>query len=105
MTFEIWLSDRVKDPLIGSTSFGKFLQRMANRLVVGAARYGNAKSTDQFLTRLKAEVREYTKTGNAEHLINAANYCFLETIAPEHKHSHFEQTTKSVTRDVLGMRF
>jgi hypothetical protein len=86
-------------------AFGLWIQRMANRLIVGAFRYdkGRPMRKARYLTRLKAEVAAYDRTGNIEHLINAANYCFLESAAPEHQRSHFAHASRSVTRDDLGM--
>lgn len=84
----------------------KFAQGMADRLIVGIFRYDKGKPLKKakYLTRLKAEVAEYERTGNQEHLINAANYCYLETQAPEHPKSHFKHHHKSVTRDKLKMK-
>jgi hypothetical protein len=75
-----------------------FMQRQVNRLQTGQARYGPPIATKRYLTRLSAEVDAYVLTGNAEHLINAANYCLLESIAPEHKKFHFDNTVESVMR-------
>ena len=58
----------------------------------------------ELLTRLKAEIAEYERTGNIEHLINASNYCYLESNWPEHKKSHFKHVSKSVTRDKMKMK-
>ena len=82
--------------------FRWFLQGMANRKAVGALRYGDAKKEQLYLTRLTTELSAYKRTGNQEHLFNIANYCFLETITPEHPKSHFDPTAKSATRRQLG---
>lgn len=88
-------------------AFKKFVQQMANRLVVGTFQYDKGKPVKaaKYLTRLEAEIKAYRETGNQEHLINASNYCFLEIQAPEHKKSNFKHESKSITRDVLGMKF
>ena len=79
-----------------------FLQRMANRISVGHFRYGKPDKDKMYLSRLKLEVKAYSKTGNSEHLLNAANYCFLESQAPENKKFHWDDTTESVTRKKFG---
>jgi hypothetical protein len=87
--------------------FLKFAQQMANRLIVGSWRYDHGKPivAARFLTRLKVEVKEYERTGDREHLINAANYCCLEDIAPENEKWHKGNDNKpSVTRDKLRMK-
>ena len=77
---------------------------MANRLIMGNYRYdkGYPIKRAKFLTRLKLEIEEYEKSGNQEHLINIANYAFLEMEAPEHKNSHFKEVDFSVTRSKIG---
>lgn len=86
------LAQTVKKP------FKDFSQRMANRLMQGDARYGAPRKDKNYMTRLIMEVKAYRKSGNQEHLINVANYCVLETIAPEHPKFHFDNTVESVTR-------
>ncbi len=79
-------------------TFKVFAQSLLNRLYVGELRYGMANKRKKYLSRLKKEVQEYSKTGNAEQLINIANYAILEWIAPEHPKHHFNPAAKSVTR-------
>jgi len=78
--------------------FWRFLQRMADRLVQGHHRYGRADRRQRYMTRLEKEVQAYRKTGNREHLMNAANYCFLECYYPEHPKTGYDPSVKSVTR-------
>lgn len=75
-----------------------FFESMAHRLIQGDARYGKPHKKKKYLTRLKLEINAYDKTGNAEHLINVANYCWLELMAPEHVNHHLDATVESVTR-------
>ena len=75
-----------------------FAQAMLNRLFVGELRYGPAKKIQRYDLRLGKEMRAYRETGNAEHLINIANYCVLEWIAPGHPKHHFDPAVDSVTR-------
>lgn len=79
-----------------------FLQSMVNRLAVGHLRYREPHKGKCYQTRAVKELEAYTRTGNQEHLYNAANYCFLETVAPQHPNSHFDPTAKSATRRQLG---
>ena len=104
MTLKLWWPQKGIDKALG---FGVFAQRMANRLIVGTYRYDGGRPTRRarYLRRLKAEVAEYDRTGNQEHLVNAANYAFLEMEAPEHPRAYFSEVDFSVTRDGLGMPF
>jgi hypothetical protein len=90
----LW-SDKVER---GPVPFQLFVQKMANRLIVGHWRYGAPDKRQKYLTRMKKELEAYVKTGNVEQLINIANYAMLESIAPEHPQAHFDNTINSVTR-------
>lgn len=79
-------------------TFWRFIQRMADRLVQGHYRYGKADPQQKYMSRLEREVKEYRLTGNREHLLNAANYCFLESVYPEHTKTGYDPTVESVTR-------
>ena len=76
----------------------RFMQAMISRLAQGHYRYGVPNRREKYLTKIKLEIEAYEKQGNIEHLFNAANYCLLETIAPEHKKSHADPYAPSVTR-------
>jgi hypothetical protein len=93
---EIYWTKKLK--IKNEAGFQTFIQRMANRIAQGFARYGNPDKRKKYFTRLKLEVKAYQKTGNAEHLINIANYAHLEDEAPEHPKHHFDQSVESVTR-------
>jgi hypothetical protein len=76
----------------------QFVQRMTNRIVTGHIRYGLPSRRHSYLTRMTLELKAYKKTGNAGHLINIANYCYLENECPENNKYHFDNTVDSVTR-------
>lgn len=80
----------------------EFLQGMVNRLAVGSIRYGFPTPGQRYMSRMQAEVEAYVKTGNREHLINIANYAYLENIVPEHEHSHYADKVESATRKRFG---
>src|SRR6267378_795295 len=79
--------------------FEQFAQHMANRLAFGEARYGATDKRQKYVTRMAMELAKYKRTGNAEHLYNIANYCVLETIAPENQRYHHDGDAPSATRD------
>jgi hypothetical protein len=93
---EIFWSKKLHLP--NELAFQKFVQEQANRLMQGFCRYGGPDRSQRYLTRMKKELKAYEKTGNAEHLINLANYCHLEDFAPENPKYHFDNTIGSVTR-------
>lgn len=75
-----------------------FLQKMVNRLIQGFVRYGASTKEQKYMTRMYLEMKAYKRTGNQEHLFNIANYCILESMAPENKKFHFDGSVDSVTR-------
>jgi hypothetical protein len=84
-------------------SFGLFVQRMANRIQAGEVRYGAPQLRKQYKSRMEFEVAAYHKTGNMEHLLNIANYAWLESEKPQHKKFHFDTGADSATRDKFGV--
>ncbi len=90
--------DSLAVPPSEHSAFVSFLQRMMNRRQVGYTRYGATQKRQQYLTRMKKELVAYEQTGNMEQLLNIANYCFLESFAPENKKFHFDNSVESVTR-------
>ena len=50
------------------------------------------------MTRLVMETKAYRRSGNREHLLNIANYAYLESICPENPKFHFDPEAKSATR-------
>jgi len=81
--------------------FLDFVQKMANRLMVGFYRYGPVNKRQDYRKRLKGAVKHYDKTGNTEFLIDAANYCWLEFCAPSHPKAHFEVSDSLGSRVIL----
>ena len=100
MEIKLWWSDKIKGQ--SSEPIVDFIQKMINRLVVGHLRQGPPKVEQRYMTRMFMELKAYKKTGNMEQLINIANYCLLESQAPENKKFHFDATVDSVTRGKLG---
>lgn len=94
---EIFFTSKIKIP--NQEAFRQFIQRMAYRVIEGHCRYGAPSKEKLYLTRLMKEIKAYKKTGNAEHLLNVANYCHLEMCAPEHPKHHYDNTVDSVTRN------
>lgn len=79
-----------------------FLQACLNRLMVGGLRYGIIPMRNElYLKQITLELKAYRRNGNFEHLINAANYCYLESRAPQNKKFHFDPTAASATREEL----
>ncbi len=103
MKLEIEIPDSVRLDAGTLRLFRAFMQGMANRRAVGALRYGDKPIAKQkYLSRLEREIKAYRKCGNFEHLLNVANYAFLEGVAPENKKLYFDPNAESVTRGEFG---
>ena len=99
MKFEIQWSDKVGQK---SRPFQDFIQKMANRIIQGHYRYGHPNKDQNYMTRIGLELKAYRYYGNIEQLYNIANYCWLESQAPENSKFHCDTAALSVTRFKLG---
>lgn len=102
MEGKIWLSDKALHDVREKKRFFDFTQKMASRISMGHLRYGQPMKELKMLTRLRMELKAYRKTGNMEHLINIANYAWLESEVPENPKFHFDPTAESATRAKMG---
>lgn len=78
--------------------FRCFMQCQIDRLVVGEHRFGTPDKRKRYLDRIHKELKAYKLSGNMEHLLNLANYAFLESEAPQNRNFHFDPLIDSVTR-------
>lgn len=70
-----------------------FLQRMANRLGMGSYRHEKGAGPDaaqDYLRRARYCLDQYDRTGSLELLVDAANYCYLESATPLHGDATWE---------------
>lgn len=95
MNVTLWLSDKIQIP---HDSLSRFAQQMFNRITVGEVRYGAPGREKGYMSKMEREVKAYRRTGNREHLINVANFAWLESEWPEHAHHHFDAGVGSVHR-------
>lgn len=106
LTIPITITTPDRDGIHQDTAahYRMWLQAMASRRWVGELRYEKGRGPirrQKYLTRLKREVEAYEKTGNVEHLINVANYAFLENEKPERPGGcHWDAMVESVARHV-----
>lgn len=99
---ELKLPGTLPIPFQDLVEFRAFMQQCLNRAGVGNLRYGPPAVRKKYMTRIRKEFRAYTKTGNAEHLFNIAVYCWLETVQPQHRNQHWDDTAESATRGEMG---
>lgn len=103
MTLELHIPDSIPLDPQTTANFRGFLQAVVNRRCVGVLRYGDKpRAKQRYMDRGGREWREYRRTGNFEHLLNVAVYCFLESEAPQNKRFHFDAGVGSVTREEFG---
>lgn len=95
---QVWWTKKANIPCAEKVSFERFLNKMSRRIVAGHHQYGLPNKRKRYMTRMELELKEYKRTGNVEHLVNIANYAWLENEAPENKNFHFDNTVDSVTR-------
>lgn len=79
-----------------------FLQGMADRMGVSWRKYGLVedaypKAVDAVLS-LKQRLALYESTGNAEWLMDVANFAMIEFMRPRHELAHYDPDVKSPGR-------
>lgn len=94
----VFWSDKLGIPREEKAAFFAFINSMAARINIGHSRYGTPNRRKNYKKRLEMEVIAYHQTGNFEHLMNIANYAWLESFAPIHPKFHHDATVDSVTR-------
>lgn len=75
-----------------------FCELMDNRLVMGVMRYGLMKRTVpafQDVKKAMARIGIYCETGNAEALVDAANYLRAEFNRSQHPQRHFHSVDRA----------
>jgi hypothetical protein len=78
--------------------FSRFMDRMVARLMMGWVNGYGFHRRYRYLTRIQMELAAYENTGNKEHLVNLANYAYLEFHKPEREGAYYDPGVESVTR-------
>lgn len=97
--------DTVPDNLAETEWSDEFESRMRARLMQGAFRYGPIGSKKPKFDRIGSaskRMAEYVRTGNAEHLVDAANMLLLEYVAADHPMYHFQSLDDAEHTEVTG---
>lgn len=75
----------------------QFERLMRNRLMMGALRYGGLRTpsnpgatTDLNVNQMIQRTQRYIETGNAENLVDVANFALAEFVQQRHPKFHFE---------------
>ncbi len=75
----------------------QFIQGMVNRMCQGLATYGpitkERMEKINMIKSLEQRIEKYKETGNTEWLMDAANYCMMEFMFPNHPNGHFKATS------------
>jgi hypothetical protein len=85
-----------------------FIQRMQNHIVVSHYKYGWTADTyahklaDPYACAMQ-RMELYQKTGNTEHLIDAANFMMIEYTYPQHPQAHFRGTDSQESPGLVGI--
>lgn len=74
----------------------RFVDGMRNRMIVSFHKYGPVAhgypDRVNALDSLEERIQRYRETGNAEWLIDAANFAMIEFMHPSHPDAHFRPT-------------
>ena len=70
-----------------------FWEKMKQRVGVSYHKYGPIKkATGDFLANAELRLKEYRKTGNADFLMDVANFVMFEFMHPQHPDAHYRPT-------------
>lgn len=80
-----------------STEFSdRFVDAMRNRMIVSFYKYGPVSlgypGRVDALASLEKRIAKYRETGNAEWLVDVANFAMIEFMHPRHESAHFRST-------------
>lgn len=81
-------------PSVPDSEYDKsFLQGMLDRMGMSFFKYGRVReaypSKVNALKSLRLRLEKYERTGNTEHLIDAANFAMIEFMYPAHPDAHY----------------
>ena len=93
------ISINVPDNIPTSEVSQTFLQGMADRMSASYCKYGLVAeaypSKVDALKSLQLRLDRYAATGNADFLMDAANFAMIEVMCPRHPDAHFRPTDAS----------
>lgn len=103
-------SQFLHDPVPDTEFSEEFIQLMANRMMVSWFKYGDvadAAGKIDFIESLEKRIALYKETGNADWIIDAANFAMIEFMHPGHPDYHLRSTDsdESPGRKVIGGDF
>lgn len=86
----------------------RFDELRRNRVEVSYYKYGPAaqnfgRGNVQAIPTLEKCLQKYKETGNAEFLVDGANYLMFEFMYPQHPKAHFRATDSSESAGIVGM--
>lgn len=85
-----------RDYIPASEFSEKFVQGMANRMMVSYCKYGAVAEAYparvDAIASLKKRLDKYAETGNTEWLMDVANFAMIEFMHPRHDSAHFVAT-------------
>lgn len=95
---DVWeFLTKITSPDFARKDVAEFIQMMFNRTGVSYHKYGPVEESypDKFrcIDQIKQRLQKYEETHNAEWLVDAANYCMMESLWPSFEDTHFRATT------------
>lgn len=82
------------DPMTPESEYSPaFWEAMKRRMGVSYHKYGPvASSFGDNLQNIRVRIGKYIETGNAEFLVDVANFAMMEFLHPNHENAHFRAT-------------
>lgn len=79
-----------------------------NRMLTSFHKYGPLKENCRLgmvdmIASLEKRIEAYKETGNTEFLVDAANFCMIEFMHPQHPQAHFRATSSEESPGIVGV--
>lgn len=91
--------------LLDNFTSRKFHDMMDDRMLVSHYKYGDSRTgypeKSEAWKNIELRVAKYLATGNAEYLIDAANFCMLEFMHPSHPTAFLKATDSDGSPGIL----
>lgn len=90
------MSDNHTKDILATEFDESFVEFMRNRMVMSFYKYGPLAAAYpehvDAIGSMRDRMREYTRTGNKEYLVDAANFAMIEFMRPRHPDAFFRST-------------
>lgn len=98
--------DKSLDQILQTEFSESFVSKMKNAMLTSYYKYGEVKlnypSLANAIESLKLRIEKYEETGNADYLVDIANFAMIEFMYPGHPNAHYRPTDSNESPGLIG---